>query len=613
MVVRKIKNINDIYNLSGGYFEQNVWNLKEYPLKDIKEMFKTTRISTTLINLEHINDKNFIKEIKFFIRFLLEKSGYCKSTILQYIRALRKYVLFEKEVGCNTKSFSKIEKDCLDQYNKYLKQQNIEQFVIIRKKYKRENIYLVIIKRIKKYFIEKYDDRDFFDKELWYINQLNISPSRIDKSKAPKYFNFKGIKNKNNLKLLKKYFRNLIFSTKNTVSTMRGKLSNLKKFIVFLDNKKLIELNRQIILSYIDYLNEKDIENLTFNSHLLNLRKFLNYLVIQAKIKDNYLFSADMKKVSRDHVDKTIDTYVINQIISKLNLIPLQFQCMYLLLLTVGMRNSELCIIKIDSFYRNKDVYYLKYYQTKMKKEVTNPIPEGLFYLLEKQNNEVKNKYKAESKYLFPSTQNKAYNSGVFTDKFNQYMKKLNIKNEDGSKYHFRTHDYRHTLATKLTEFEVDFDIIQGTLHHDSPEMSLSYIDLQNKRKINNYKKFINVNGQKQNIFLKEKTNELAEIKWLNEKINAQKLPNGVCALPTAAGDCPHANSCLTCSYFCTSKDYLNIHKQQLQDTELFLEKAKSNNWVRQIETNKSVKKNLIKIISVLENEGVNIESTKKE
>jgi len=612
MVVRKIKNINDIYNLSGGYFEQDIWNLKEYPLEDVKEMFNTTNISTALIDLDYIKEKNLVKEIKFFIKYILEEANYKKPTIMEYLRFLRKYIDFKKQVNTNIKSFIDIDEKIVNKFAFYLKNQNIKQFVKVNNN-KVENIYLIILRRVKKFYKKRYDDRDFFDKELWDINQLNISPSRIDKSKAPRYFNFKGVKNKDNLKLLKKYFKYLIFSSKNAVSTMRTKLSRLKGFVNFLGNNNLIDLNRQIVLNYIDFLNKKDIENMTFNDYLLNTKKFLNYLVIQSKIKDNFIFSADIKKISRDHVDKTIDSYVINQIISKLNLIPLQFQCMYLLLLTVGMRNSELCIIEIDSFYKNKDAYYLKYYQTKMKKEVTNPIPEGLFYLLEKQNNEVKKKYKKESKYLFPSIRNKAYNSGVFSDKFNRYMKKLNIKNKNGSQYRFRTHDYRHTLATKLTEFNVDFDIIQGALHHDSPEMSLSYIDLQNKRKIDNYKKFININGEKQNIFLKEDANELAEIKWLNEKINAQKLPNGVCALPTAAGDCPHANSCLTCNYFCTSKDYLNIHKQQLQDTELFLEKAKNNDWIRQIETNKAVKKNLIKIISVLENEGVNIGNTKKE
>jgi integrase/recombinase XerD len=47
----------------------------------------------------------------------------------------------------------------------------------------------------------------------------------------------------------------------------------------------------------------------------------------------------------------------------------------------------------------------------------------------------------------------------------------------------------------------------------------------------------------------------------------------------------------------------LSVHKQELENTNKVLEKAKSYGWERQIEMNEKVKRNLEKIISSLESE----------
>jgi integrase/recombinase XerD len=48
---------------------------------------------------------------------------------------------------------------------------------------------------------------------------------------------------------------------------------------------------------------------------------------------------------------------------------------------------------------------------------------------------------------------------------------------------------------------------------------------------------------------------------WLKRNILAQALPNGVCRLPIQQGECPHANACLTCVHFGTTKKYLPVLK----------------------------------------------------
>ncbi|SUL35082.1 Transposase B from transposon Tn554 [Staphylococcus aureus] len=86
----------------------------------------------------------------------------------------------------------------------------------------------------------------------------------------------------------------------------------------------------------------------------------------------------------------------------------------------------------------------------------------------------------------------------------------------------------------------------------------------------------------------------------VQEKYNAQVLPNGYCRLPVVAGGCPHANAYLDCTHFCTSKQFLPQHEEQLERTEELLAIAKDKQWQRQVETNSRVKERLEQIIGSL-------------
>lgn len=68
----------------------------------------------------------------------------------------------------------------------------------------------------------------------------------------------------------------------------------------------------------------------------------------------------------------------------------------------------------------------------------------------------------------------------------------------------------------------------------------------------------------------------------VQKNINAQVLPNGYCRLPVIAGLCPHANACLDCTNFCTSKQFLLQHQEHLRHKKELLAIAKDKQWQRQ-------------------------------
>jgi len=56
----------------------------------------------------------------------------------------------------------------------------------------------------------------------------------------------------------------------------------------------------------------------------------------------------------------------------------------------------------------------------------------------------------------------------------------------------------------------------------------------------------------------------------------------------------------LDCTNFCTSKQFLNEHEEHLDRTKEILNRAKQNQWQRQVETNERVKNRLEQIIHSL-------------
>lgn len=80
--------------------------------------------------------------------------------------------------------------------------------------------------------------------------------------------------------------------------------------------------------------------------------------------------------------------------------------------------------------------------------------------------------------YIFKGKDGGAYRGTTFRQEFQQYCDKNGIA--DGS-YIFKTHDYRHTLATQFYDEDVSIQTIRDYLGHFSEEMTKQYVDFMKK------------------------------------------------------------------------------------------------------------------------------------
>ncbi|MGW6790761.1 hypothetical protein [Streptomyces chartreusis] len=103
----------------------------------------------------------------------------------------------------------------------------------------------------------------------------------------------------------------------------------------------------------------------------------------------------------------------------------------------------------------------------------------------------------------------------------------------------------------------------------------------------------------------------LAEATWAKQRVGrvTQALPNGYCGLPVQKV-CPHANACLTCPLFVTTREFLPQHREQRQHLLQIVSAAEARGQARVVEMNRQVLGNLETIITSLEADSGQPEAT---
>ena len=598
-------NLNELPNLNT-FYQPDIIELKEHP--DVRIREKVGKSKSTIFDFRELNIPICL-ELKHCLHEILSKDIKFSSLKNTYLKPLQHLINFmRKESVTNDRlSLRRFSLELENEYKNYL--EGI--YVSVTHSIHGKSVNLKIYEKACIFIMDLYNGPNPFDKDIWRLEKMGIDSKRLIESKKMKTFSFYTIPNELNRTLAKKYMKYLIASTDKAISTIYSKLKYIKEFLTFLEEKPITHLSRGNVEQFIKRINEKELKNVTFNESIYDNTKFIEYLIVAGDMSMNHFYSTDIKTVNMEHTYKAIDESVIKQIFSVLNEIPMQEACMFLLIYSTGMRVSEACSIKLNKLIENENGFFIRFYSQKMRKEVMNPIPKALYDLLKTQNKNVLKNHGKKTKYLFPYHDLQCYPSGTFRENMQVWFKGLGIQNPDGTLYQFKPHDYRHTLATTMILHDIPSSVVQKILHHDSIEMTSSYIDIQDKQRIERHKEFINIKGEAMPIHIDTSMDidDIAKVEWLKKSINAQMLPNGMCSLPVAMGKCPHGNSCLTCGDFRTSKEFLPVHQKHYQSVCSLLDYVKQQGWQRQIETNEEVKKNLETIIKRLQDENKELTS----
>jgi integrase len=278
-----------------------------------------------------------------------------------------------------------------------------------------------------------------------------------------------------------------------------------------------------------------------------------------------------------------------------------------LILIQTGLRISSAVGLPFDCVATDTDdAPYLRYWNTKMRREALVPIDEDLRADIGEQQQRVLARYPGGSPVLFPRPRanldgTKPTRTQCYRDALEVWLADCDVRDEHGQPVHLTPHQWRHTLGTTLINKDVPQHVVQRILDHDSAEMTAHYARLSDKTVRRHWEAARKVNNQGETVHL-QPDRLLDDAAWARHRLDAatQALPNGYCGLPTVK-TCEHANACLTCPLFLTSAEFLPEHHAQHRQTLAIIAAAVERGNTRMAAMNQQVADNLQKIIKSLE------------
>ena len=249
---------------------------------------------------------------------------------------------------------------------------------------------------------------------------------------------------------------------------------------------------------------------------------------------------------------------------------------------------------------------YLRYYNTKMKREALVPVDGEVQSMISAQQQNNRERWPAGTPVLFPRPHanidgTRPVSTSTYRSALSRWLEQCDIRDEHGQPVRLTPHQWRHTLGTVLINRDVPQHIVQKILDHDSPEMTAHYARLSDKTVRRHWEQARKVNAAGQPVQISPGS-PLGDAAWTKHQLAraTQALPNGYCQLPLVS-TCPHANACLTCPMFVTTAEFLPQHHAQRHATLQLITAAEAAGHARVAEMNKQVAANLDKIIAALQ------------
>lgn len=313
---------------------------------------------------------------------------------------------------------------------------------------------------------------------VWYMERFHFTQERLNPSNPVMRLGFLEVTNRRNRKLLQEYAKYLLGLTDLTIGNIRAQIYNVKEFMVYFQKETSVcHIGQEQIDQYFKQVQDTDIKVETFNGKIADTARFYWYLKSKGYI-EKLPFAPEyyLVKTYPEHHDRSVEAETCMEILKKLYLFPEIPRLIFLHLWGTGLRISEICTLKGDAYYWDGEDAWLKVYQIKMKADKMIPIPVVLYRIM--QIYMEKNRIHAND-YVFQAKQGGAYRYGSFLKTFRCYCKKYQIS---GGEFLFKSHDYRHTLATNFYDKGTSIQTIRDYLGHVTENMTKQYVDYMPKK-----------------------------------------------------------------------------------------------------------------------------------
>ena len=323
-------------------------------------------------------------------------------------------------------------------------------------------------------------DSIHWEANVWYMGRFHLEAERMNPAQPIRSISFLEIADPENRSMLKKYMRYTIGLTSLSLSNIRWEFYQVRKFLAGLPSDlDICKISEKQIEQGL-WRMEREAQTCTaasYNDIVMALVHFFQFLKVRSYIQEiPFQPVYFLKKEIRQHNNRSVPEDVELLMLRNLYRFPEEIRLMYLHLWTLGLRISEVCTLKGNAYYIQEQDVWIQIYQIKMKTWKKIPIPEALYQLMQVY---MKRHGIGPDGYVFSNRKGGAYQASTFRNKIQKCCERCGIK-ECG--YLFRSHDFRHGVATRFYDSRVSLQSVREYLGHEYEEMTLQYVDYMPRR-----------------------------------------------------------------------------------------------------------------------------------
>ena len=343
-----------------------------------------------------------------------------------------------------------------------------------------------IIKHMKK--ILRYSQKDGGcleqERDVWELDKFEF-PLRSNPIKNVKTINFKGISQIT----IRKEVKTVIFMHLKymAIGSIMAEMVATKRFCRYLALRypkiiSLLDLTRDIMESYLIYLQTEAKERKNYRSDLYGLRRVVEDVGNHYDRQDikNLFISTDFPSTPR-----YLFKFYSDETIKKLNenIFQMDEQIARALILhqLLGTRISDTLTLKTDCLSIRENRYFIRIEQVKsitFEKAISDEIAQLIIKSID-----YTEEHYGKTKYIFVKKEDplRPFQYSMLQNRVMQMIRKNDIRDENGELLNFGTHTFRHCYGKKLTEMHIDDWMIARLLGHKTLQSVHHYRKIGNK------------------------------------------------------------------------------------------------------------------------------------
>ena len=343
-----------------------------------------------------------------------------------------------------------------------------------------------IIKHMKK--ILRYSQKDGGcleqERDVWELDKFEF-PLRSNPIKNVKTINFKGISQIT----IRKEVKTVIFMHLKymAIGSIMAEMVATKRFCRYLALRypkiiSLLDLTRDIMESYLIYLQTEAKERKNYRSDLYGLRRVIEDVgnhYDRQDIKNLFIrtdFPSTPRYLFKFYSDETIKK--LNE-----NIFQMDEQIARALILhqLLGTRISDTLTLKTDCLSIRENRYFIRIEQVKsitFEKAISDEIAQLIIKSID-----YTEEHYGKTKYIFVKKEDplRPFQYSMLQHRVMQMIRKNDIRDENGELLNFGTHTFRHCYGKKLTEMHIDDWMIARLLGHKTLQSVHHYRKIGNK------------------------------------------------------------------------------------------------------------------------------------